>query len=240
MAKKDVIKEFVSIKGVGQAKAELLYKNGFDSLDKLKNAKIYDLTKIKGITKKNATDIIDQLNVKKPVKKSDTDKKKDIEKPKVKEEPSKDTSAEEVEIVEEEEKIYKPKRKPKLSVEQKQKLRIRKQIKKRTPEFLREEWFRYKRIPKNWRKPDGMTSKMRKNLKYRPSMARVGFRGPKEVRGLHPSGFEEVIIHNVLELDKINPEKQAVRIGGKVGTKKRLEIAKKAEELEIRILNMKV
>ena len=167
MAKKDVIKEFVSIKGVGQAKAELLYKNGFDSLDKLKNAKIYDLTKIKGITKKNATDIIDQLNVKKPVKKSDTDKKKDIEKPKVKEEPSKDTSAEEVEIVEEEEKIYKPKRKPKLSVEQKQKLRIRKQIKKRTPEFLREEWFRYKRIPKNWRKPDGMTSKMRKNLKYK-------------------------------------------------------------------------
>ncbi len=81
---------------------------------------------------------------------------------------------------------------------------------------------------------------MRKNLKYRPSKVRIGFRGPKEVRGLHPSGFEEVMIYNVADLKNINPEKQAARIGGTVGTKKRLEIAKKAEKLEIRVLNMRV
>ena len=36
----------------------------------------------------------------------------------------------------------------------------------------------------------------------------------------------------------INPKTQAVRIGSTVGTKKRVDIEKKAEELNIRILNI--
>jgi large subunit ribosomal protein L32e len=79
---------------------------------------------------------------------------------------------------------------------------------------------------------------MRKNLKYRPSKVRVGFRGPVDVRGLHPSGFEEVFVFNIDDLNDINPKTQAARIGGTVGTKKRTEIVKKAEELDIRIINM--
>jgi large subunit ribosomal protein L32e len=145
---------------------------------------------------------------------------------------------EEEELPEEAVEEYKVKKKPKFTKEQKEKLKLRKQIKKRTPEFLREEWFRYKRIPKNWRRPDGITSKMRINLKYRPSKVRVGFRGPKEVRGLHASGFEEVIVHNVDDLEAIDPNKQAARIGSTVGTKKRMDIEKKAEELDVRILNL--
>ncbi|PNX47360.1 MAG: 50S ribosomal protein L32e [Thermoplasmata archaeon M9B1D] len=125
-----------------------------------------------------------------------------------------------------------------MTKELKAKLQIRRQIKKRTPEFLREEWFRYKRISKNWRRPDGITSKMRINLKYRPSKVRIGFRGPQETRGLHPSGFEEVIVYNVSDLESINPKTQAARIGGSVGTKKRINIEKKAEELDIRLLNL--
>jgi len=46
------------------------------------------------------------------------------------------------------------------------------------------------------------------------------------------------MIHTVKELERIDPKKQAVRIGGTVGTKKRLGIAKRAEELSIRVLNM--
>ena len=48
------------------------------------------------------------------------------------------------------------------------------------------------------------------------------------------------MVYNIADLNNIDPEKQAARIGGTVGTKKRLEIAKKAEELEIRVLNMRV
>ena len=79
---------------------------------------------------------------------------------------------------------------------------------------------------------------MRVNLKYRPSKVRVGFRGPKEVRGLHSSGFKEVIIYNVRDLENINPDTQAARIGSSVGIKKRIDIEKKAEEMDVRILNM--
>ena len=258
MAKDDVIKEFTSLKGVGKAKAELLYKNGFNSLDKLKKAAVADLTKIDGISETSAKDIVGQFKqpakakkttTKKPTeKKPATPKKKPVEKKaelkpkaiaKKEEKPKKEEKKEEAAEIEEkeEEEKYKVKKKPTLSKEQQEKLAIRKQIKKRTPEFLREEWFRYKRIPKNWRRPDGITSKMRINLKYRPNKVRVGFRGPKEVRGLHASGFEEIIIHNVNELERIDPKIQAARIGGSVGTRKRIEIEKKADELEVRILN---
>ncbi len=81
---------------------------------------------------------------------------------------------------------------------------------------------------------------MRKNLAYRPSKVRVGFRGPKQTRGLHSSGFEEVTVFNVKDLETINPKTQAARIGGSVGTKKRMDIGKKAEELDIRLLNFRL
>lgn len=231
MTKEAVLKEFEALKGVGKAKAKLLYDNGYDSLEKLKKAKIKDLTKLKGISEKNAKEIIDQLKAKKekPVKKTE-EAKEQVEQPEKKEEA--------VEIVEQKKGAYHPKIKPELNKQQKEQLVIRRQIKKRTPYFLRDEGFRYKRIPKNWRRPTGFTSKLRINLKYRPSKVRVGFRAPKVVRGLHASGFEEVMVHTVKELDTINPKKQAVRIGGTVGTKKRLEIAKRADELAIRVLNM--
>lgn len=245
MAKKDVIEEFASLKGVGKAKAELLYDNGFDSLDKLKKASVKDLVKVKGVNEKFAKDIKDQLGEAKTKPKEP----KEAKKPKVEKKPSvkkdkekkpKAEKAEEVEIVEEEEEEeYKAKKKPELSKEQKEKLLIRKKIKKRTPDFLREEWFRYKRLSKNWRRPDGITSKMRRNYKYRPSRVRVGFRGPSDVRGLHSSGFEEVIVYNVRDLENIDPKTQAARIGGSVGTKKRIDIEKKADELDVRILNMR-
>jgi large subunit ribosomal protein L32e len=236
MTKETTLKEFEALKGVGKAKAKTLYDNGFDSLDKLKKAKVKDLAKLKGITEKNAKDILAQLKEKKEKPAEKTPEKKEekasLEEPKEK-------KAEDVEIVEEKEGVYRPKLKPQLTKDQKAQLVIRRQIKKRTPHFLRDEGFRYKRIPKNWRRPTGFTSKLRINLKYRPSKVRVGFRAPKLVRGLHASGFKEVIIHTVKELDAIDPKQQAVRIGGSVGTKKRLIIAKRAGELDIRILNMK-
>ncbi len=231
MTKEAVLKEFEALKGVGKAKAKLLYDNGYDSLEKLKKAKIKDLTKLKGITEKNAKEILDQLKE----KKQKTTKK--AAEAKAEEEPAKKTEHA-VEIVEQKEGAYHSKIKPQLDAKEKEQLVIRRQIKKRTPHFLRDEGFRYKRIPKNWRRPTGYTSKLRMNLKYRPSKVRVGFRAPKLVRGLHASGFEEVMVHTVKELETIDPKKQAVRIGGTVGTKKRLEIAKRADELTIRVLNM--
>ena len=57
------------------------------------------------------------------------------------------------------------------------------------------------------------------------------------MRGLHSSGFEDILVHNVNDLTELNPKKQAVRIGHGVGTRKRKEILKAAEKKGLRILN---
>ena len=66
------------------------------------------------------------------------------------------------------------------------------------------------------------------------------FRGPAKVRGYHPSGFREVLVHNVDGLESVDPKVEAVRIGGTVGTRKRLEIQDRADDLGIRVLNRMV
>ena len=117
-------------------------------------------------------------------------------------------------------------------------LSMRAEQKKKQPKFRRQEWFRYRRLSKTgYRKPKGKDSKMRKNLKYRSPMARVGYGKVSTARGLHPSGFEEVMVHKADQLDGLDPEKQAVRIGSSVGNRMRSRIHERADELGLRVLN---
>ena len=153
--------------------------------------------------------------------------------------PSKETKEEpKSEVVEE--KKYVPSIKPELDKETTEALAKRAVISGRRPAFKRQEWFRYSKLGESWRRPKGIHSKMKRNLKRRPPVVDIGFRGPAEVRGLHPSGFEEVLVYNVEGLEGIDPKSQAVRIGGTVGTKKRIVIQDRADELGIRVLNRMV
>ncbi len=139
---------------------------------------------------------------------------------------------------EKDEEEYVPKKKPELDEETERQLKLRERVKKRRPRFSRQEWFRYAKLDKGtWRSPKGLHSSMRQNLKYRPPVANIGYRSPKEVRDLHPSGFEEVLVHNVDELEGLDPKTQAVRIAHGVGMRKRIDIEEKADKLELRILN---
>ena len=153
--------------------------------------------------------------------------------------PSKETKEEpKSEVVEE--KKYIPSIKPELDKDTTEALAKRAVISGRRPAFKRQEWFRYSKLGESWRRPKGIHSKMKRNLKRRPPVVDIGFRGPAEVRGLHPSGFEEVLVYNVEGLEGIDPKSQAVRIGGTVGTKKRIVIQDRADELGIRVLNRMV
>ena len=116
-------------------------------------------------------------------------------------------------------------------------LKLRERMKRKRPRFVRQESWRYVRVKENWRRPRGIDSKMRLKVKGWPRCPEVGYRGPRAVRGLHPSGFEEVLVHNVEELQKVDPERQAVRIAHTVGGRKRAEIVAEAERLGITVLN---
>ena len=136
--------------------------------------------------------------------------------------------------------IHTARQKPVLDEETAKALSFRTQQKKRQPAFRRQEWYRYKRLSRSsWRKPNGLQSKMRLNRKYRPPMVRIGYRKISSARGLHPSGFEEVMVHNQNDLEGLDPETQAIRIGARVGNRKRLEIHDRANSLGIRVLNQR-
>jgi large subunit ribosomal protein L32e len=134
--------------------------------------------------------------------------------------------------------IYMVKQKPVLDEEMKQALALRSAQKKKTPSFRRTEWFRYKRLSRSgWRAPHGMDNKQRRNFKYRGSLVRIGHGKVAAARFLHPSGFREVMVHNVADLEAIDPETEAARVGGTVGGRKRETIYSRADELGIRVLN---
>ena len=132
---------------------------------------------------------------------------------------------------------HKPKAKPKLDEEERKALAKRNAASRKRPAFKRQNWFRYKRLGTAWRKPRGMHSKMRTYRKYRPPMASAGYRGPAAARGLHPSGFVEVLVHRPEELEALDGKLEAARVAATVGDRKREAIEARAEELEIRILN---
>ncbi len=130
------------------------------------------------------------------------------------------------------------KQKPVLSDDMKVALALRFEQKKKTPSFRRTEWFRYKRLSRSgWRAPHGMDNKQRRNYKYRSSLVRVGHGKVAAARGLHPSGFREVMVHNTNDLEIIDPETEAARVGKTVGGRKREQIYNRADELGIRVLN---
>ena len=130
------------------------------------------------------------------------------------------------------------KQKPVLSEDMKVALALRFEQKKKTPAFKRTEWFRYKRLSRSgWRAPHGMDNKQRRNFKYRSSLVRVGHGKVAAARGLHPSGFKEIMVHNTGDLESIDPETEAARVGKTVGGRKREQIYSRADELGIRVLN---
>ena len=70
-------------------------------------------------------------------------------------------------------------------------------------------------------------------------MVSTGYKGPKIARGLHPSGYREVLVHNTKEVSAIDPNTQAARIAHTVGRKKRAQIIAEARAKKVVVLNAK-
>lgn len=125
-------------------------------------------------------------------------------------------------------------------VQDKRLMELRKKINKKRPSFRRVESWRYKRVKDSWRKARGIDSKTREKKKLGVKSPTVGYRGPKKVRGLHPSGLIEVRITTPDNLKNLNKNRHAVKISGKLGARKRIILTDYCQKRGFKILNLGV
>lgn len=119
-------------------------------------------------------------------------------------------------------------------------LKARERAKKKKPAFVRSESWRYAKFSESWRRPRGLDNKMRRKIKGWPPTVSTGYKGPKAARGLHPSGYREVLVYNASEIAQVDPKTQAVRIAHTVGMRKRAQIIAEAKKRKVYILNFKL
>ncbi len=218
MLMEDTIKEFTNIKGLGEAKAKALADAGFKSVDELANASIEDLTAVEGVGEALANKI--KAGVLELSSETVEEPEESAEKPAV----PKATKAVEVgELA--------------MDDESKRLFKVRKVLKAKKPHFNRTDAHKYKRLDSNWRRPRGLQGKQRKHIKAKGALAQAGYGSPVAVKGLHPSGYADVLVRNVGDIDAIDATIEAIRIARTVGAKKKAVIEEKAAELGIKVLN---
>jgi large subunit ribosomal protein L32e len=223
----DATEELASISGVGPSKAEALRAAGYETVTDLKAASQSELAGVEGIGNALAARIkadVGGLEVTEAeAVEADVEEEGEA--------PATDEEAVETEL--------RPRghadKTPDLDADAARALAQRRREGK--PQFNRQDYHKKKRIPTSWRRPRGQLSKQRRGIKGKGPKVGAGYRTPKPVRGLHPSGFEEVRVHNVDDLSGVDPATQAVRIASKVGGRKRERIEDECEDREIRVLN---
>ncbi|MFC6903791.1 50S ribosomal protein L32e [Halalkalicoccus tibetensis] len=220
--------ELTDISGVGATKADALREAGFESVEDVKAASQDELADVEGVGNALAARIkadVGGLEVAEETEAEVEDDEPEAE--------ADEAAAEDVETELQARGLTE--KTPELDDEEARLLGERHRIGK--PAFKRQDYHKKKRTPESWRRPRGGLSKQRRRFKSRGPVVEAGFRTPTEVRGLHPSGFEEVRVENAGDLEGVDGDRQAVRIGSSVGARKRERIEEEAESAGIRVLN---
>ncbi|WP_396612021.1 50S ribosomal protein L32e [Haloferax sp. S1W] len=219
------ITELEDISGVGPSKADALREAGFESVDDVQAASQSDLAEVDGIGNALAARIKADVGGLEVSEEAEAEVEDESE---AEEEPTEDVETE-----------LRPRghadKKPELDEDTAEALAQKRREGK--PQFNRQDYHKKKRTPTSWRRPRGGLSKQRIGIKGKGPKVQAGYRTPKAARGLHPSGFEEVRVHNVDDLEGVDGDTQAVRIASSVGARKRERIEEVCEDREIRVLN---
>lgn len=111
-------------------------------------------------------------------------------------------------------------------------LELRNNMKRKKPDFARQDSGLKKQFRGSWRRPKGLHSKLRLAKKGHGKCPRVGYSSPKPIRGLMRNGKELFVINNFDDLKGFKDG--CLVIGSNVGLKKRIVLL---EEIAKRNLN---
>ena len=111
--------------------------------------------------------------------------------------------------------------------------------KKRTKTFDRYESDDHHRLDRSWRRPHGIDNPMRRRFRGQRSCAKIGFGSDKRTRHLLKSGFRKFLITNLKDLEILltNNRNFAGEIAHNISARKRVQIVKRAVELNVRLTN---
>ena len=251
--------ELSDLPGLGPKLEEKLREAGVKTVLNLSRAKADKLAaKVDGLSESRAETLIASAQEalpsapapKKEAKPKKTEAK--VEKPKAKAEAKPKTAKKTVTAEEPKTKPKpKPKTKPKPKKAAKKKVepaarflnidqrlvRITTATKKRQPRFRADQAHRWKRVSDRWRRLRGIDSYTRQKKKGRIAMVETGYRTPKAIRYLHPSLFKEVLVFRPADLEGLDADVHAIRIGASVGGRKRQLILAEADAKLLKVLN---
>jgi large subunit ribosomal protein L32e len=112
-------------------------------------------------------------------------------------------------------------------------------VKKRTKKFWRHCGDKFKCVGMSWRKPIGIDSPVRRRYKGQIPMPNKGYGSDRRTKYIHPDGFKHFPINSVQDLYMLvmQNRKYAAVIAHTVGAKTRKSIVRKAQELDVRLVN---
>lgn len=220
--------DLTQISGIGDAKAESLREAGYETIGDLQGASQEELAGVDGVGTALAARIKAEIG--------DLDVDAEAVEAEPEEEEDEQPAAEDTEPVETELQARGLTEKTPELTEEEQRL-LGKRRREGKPAFNRQDHHKKQRVPTAWRRPRGDLSKQRRGIKGKGDTVKPGFRTPTAVRGKHPSGFEEVLVHRPADLEELDPDREAARIASAVGDRKRERIEEQALEDGIRVLN---
>ena len=114
-------------------------------------------------------------------------------------------------------------------------------VKKKKTTFDRFECHRHLRVKGNWRRPRGIDCSVRRKFRGMLRTPKVGYGSNKKTRNLLPNYKLKFTVNNLKELECLlmNNDKYCVEIGKNVGSVLRIQMLKRAKELNISVTNQK-
>jgi len=112
-------------------------------------------------------------------------------------------------------------------------------VKKKIKKFNRHHSDRYKRLKKNWRKPKGIDSCVRRRFKGRTLMPNIGYGSDNRTKNFLKNGLFKVRIENIKELKSLamSKKKISIEISKNISSFKKKKITDLALFMDIKINN---